>query len=545
MVKRWPFTWNAVQEILASSPPEKPTEVYAGPLRQGHTKIKTLDPSLPISALDAATIKGIEDTWMPRPELTVYDETQMRPLTADEISQKRLDKTRWMPRYFQNPMQSYDYLVYESLLKNTILGPLLWSLVRFVMGTGFKPKILLNQSSGDKKKDAKRIEKLAYIIDALESVDRQISERRPNDGRDVSFNVKITQAIYLMLGFNRSVLVHTYDERDPIRVVREKNTKPVPIKELPTGLVSFHPRDIGMIKVPPETHKIQSVQIQQIQGFVPMTDCIYLWNSQWGSPIYNAEGYGGSCLMPMIESARMIRSQVSSILPTMSENMAAGLYHIFIKPEGGTSSQRQTEYQQITSMTEFGTANVIMIDPARVSFENVNFQPKIEEVLRVFESQIKYCIACFNLPQFASFDEAAANHATAVERIQLAISVVINPLRDWIGRDFADQWYDRNFRKIYADDEELLDEIRIGIEFEDSQVETLKERAEALATLAGVGVHLDEEKTEELLAIEGLEEHTKEPEEVKAEQEALMPDDMMNQNNAQKQNSSKPTARKN
>ena len=117
-------------------------------------------------------------------------------------------------------------------------------------------------------------------------------------------------------------------------------------------------------------------------------------------------------------------------------------------------------------------------------------------------------IACFNLPQIGSYDEAAANHATAVEKIQLTISVAINPLREWIGPQI-DPWWNMNFEEIYRGEEEV-DLFRIKTDFEDLQVETLKERTESVQTLKDSGIKLDGEKLEEILRIEDLEEHMEE-----------------------------------
>ena len=59
----------------------------------------------------------VENHWMPQQQLTVFDHNTKAPLTAQEANEKRKNSPRWLPLYYQNPMQSYDYLVYESLFK--------------------------------------------------------------------------------------------------------------------------------------------------------------------------------------------------------------------------------------------------------------------------------------------------------------------------------------------------------------------------------------------------------------------------------------------
>jgi len=527
---------NKINIFKKKEKPAKLTDfiIRGGPIKGTNAKISELLPNIPSNQLTPDMTKQVEKYWMPGGGLSVYDHKEKIPLTAAVAAKRHIDEKRWMPQYYQNPMQGYDYLVYESLLKNTILGPLAWSLVKFIIGTGFAPALELRNPSGDPKKDAELIKKHEYIINNLKYIDRCISEKSDEDGVDISFKMKMTNLIHNMLTFNRSCAVYQYDTKNPIKLnplgpqnegseksttkpqtAKEKKKNPKGVKEypnIPTGLVDFHPRDIGIVKISPTSKKMESVQINQIQGFVDYDQMIYMWNSQHAAPIHNAKYYGGSILMPMIEPARLIRTQVSSILPAVSENMAGGLYHIFVEPEGGTEAQRILEYESITQAAEFGTANVFMLAPDRVKYENVNFDPKIGDLITVFDTQIKYIIACFNLPQIGSYDEAAANHATAVEKIQLTISTAINPMREWIGEDFGRQWYNRNFLEIYREDyPEIVDLFRIKVDFEDLQVETLKERAETIMTMKDAGINIDIEKTEELMQIEGLKDHIEEP----------------------------------
>jgi hypothetical protein len=229
---------------------------------------------------------------------------------------------------------------------------------------------------------------------------------------------------------------------------------------------------------------------------------IYLWNSDYAAPIWNSKYYGGSMMMPVIDAARVIRSTISSIIPAINENMVGGLYHIFIEPQGGTEAQKKEEYESITQATEFGTSNVFMISPDRVQYENVNFDPKISELIDMFQMLVKYILANANVPQIGFFDEAAANHATAVEKIQLTISTVINPMREWIGDEIARQWYNRIFEELYGEEDEVRKTFRIKVAFDDLQVETLKERAEGLEILER-RAPLSHEKAEEILQIDG------------------------------------------
>lgn len=494
--------WQKLLPWTAPKPTEKLSSysIYCGPLKDNETEILDLLPSMVGNQMTSDIQRTIEQKWKPNPQLTVYDQSAGRALTAAEASEKRSAGNRWMPIYFQNPLQSYDYMVYESLVKNTLLGPVMRTLVKFIMGTGFRPELELRMPSNDAKADAKLVKDGEEIISKLNLVDRAVSEKADTDGIDISFERKMTNMIQNMLIYNRSCGVFVYDTKNPIEIDGKK------YPQLPVNIVDFHPRDMGLVKISPTSHKMTDLQINQITGFVSTDEMIYLWNSEYGGPIWNSKYYGGSMMMPMIDPARIIQSQMASILPAISDNMATGLYHIFVEPQGGTETQKLEEYRSITENVEFGTSNVFMIDPERVKYENVNFDPKIGELIELFNMLVKYILAAANVPQIGMFDEAAANHATAVEKIQLTISTVINPMREWIGEEIARQWYNRIYKVLYSDNEELLKRFRIKVVFDDLQIETLSERAESLETVER-RAPLTHEKAGEILQIDGYEDN--------------------------------------
>jgi len=486
--------WTAPKRLLTSSD----FHIYAGPLQKNDKKIFDLIPNMNPNELTPDILSTVEEKWLPNPSLTVYDQHSKKALSALEAITKRKENPRWMPLYYQNPLQSYDYIVYESLMKNTLLGPVMATLMKFLMGTGFQPELELRNPTGDAEKDKKTLEAGKQIISDLEFVDRAVTEKGTTDGIDIPFKQKITNMIQNMLVFNRSAGVFIYDNENPIEIRGKK------YPEIPIGIEDFHPRDIGIVKISPESHKMVAVQINQIRDFVKTDDMIYFWNSEAGASIWNAKYYGGSMLMPMINPARIIQKQITNIWPAISQNMAGGLYHIFVAPQGGTAAQKGVEYSSLTTSNTFGTSSVFMIDPERVQYENVNFDPKISELLEMFTTMVKYILALANVPQIGFYDEAAANHATAVEKIQLTISTVINPRRVVIGNDIASQWYNRVFKVIYKDNKKFLDTYIIKVVFKDLQIETLKERAESLEIIER-RAKLTHEKAGEILQIDNYE----------------------------------------
>ena len=477
--------------------------IRCGPLKGNQQKILDLEPGLSTESLMTPEHRSlIEQTWEPKPQLTVFDHTEKKSLTAAQAVSMRTKNSKWMPMYYQNPMQSYDYLVYESLFKNTIIGPVMTQLVKFIVGTGFEPQLELRNPTNDKEADKKLIESNIEIINKLKYIDRCINEKSDEEGIDSTLQVKLSNLILNMLVFNRGCAVFGYDEDHPITIDGKTYA------DIPTSLTEYHPRDMGLIKISPVNQKMISLQIQQRNQLVKVNDMIYLWNSEFSAPIYLSKYYGGSMCMPMISAARLMQNQLTKVLPATCENMGAGLYHTYIEPAGGTEEQKELEYQSITQATSYGTASVFMIDPERVRTDPINFDPKIQELMGMFGDMVKYITATAKLPQIGFFDEAAANHATAVEKIQLTMSTSINPTREWIGDEFARQWYNRIFRILYKDDKTSLDTFRIKVSFEDLQVETLMERTKSVSELNDVGIKLDDEKLEELLQIEGMADHT-------------------------------------
>jgi len=81
------------------------------------------------------------ETWTPHMQLSVWDGDADIPhaLSAAQITVKRQENQRWLPRYYVNPMQSLDLITFEALSRSTFGGPLMQAVIKFVLGTGFRP----------------------------------------------------------------------------------------------------------------------------------------------------------------------------------------------------------------------------------------------------------------------------------------------------------------------------------------------------------------------------------------------------------------------
>lgn len=74
---------------------------------------------------------------------------------------------------------------------------------------------------------------------------------------------------------------------------------------------------------------------------------------------------------------------------------------------------------------------------------------------------------------------------TMIGKIQLAISTVINPMREWINRSISPQSYDKWFRLMNYKDEELLKKFRIIMKFEDLNIAEWFDTIEATLEVDG------------------------------------------------------------
>lgn len=393
------------------------------------------------------------------------------PLTAAEATRRRQEHPNWMPFYYANPMQDLDYMVIEQLTRNTILGSLTNTLSKFIVGQGFKPELELIKPSGNDEQDREEIEAQQDIIDDLIAIDSLVGEG------DVDFKDKVTALITCTNTFNRAALIFGYSS----------DNKPVEINGrryvgIPTSVKFAHPRDLGMIKVDPATWKLLAVQWRNAYSMIPANDMIYLWNPVVSATTRGSWLYGDSMILPMIDAARTLRKNIGVNFPAMAEVSWAGSAILWVRPRGTTDSQKQQEWSDITSRFVRGAPNVMLESPEDVKVDTLEFNPKVNEFVNMNDSLIKYCIAVLGLPHSLFYDEDSSNRATMLGKIQLAISVTINPLRSWIGRMIAEQWYQRNFKIIceQSNRKDLLKKFRVKMVYSDLHIEEWFDRIEAV-----------------------------------------------------------------
>ena len=413
---------------------------------------------------------------MPSQEIYPIDEKDYSVLSAAETARRR--RKNIMPNMYANPMQYLDYRIYQTLMRTTFVGSLVDSLVKYIIGSGFKPELELINPDEDHEKNKNEIDRHQDIITKLRRIDDQVS--RSDEGHlDTPFRQKIASLITSCLAYNRGALIFDYDH--PVEIDGKK------YGEIPSNLHYAHAMDLGIITLDPQTRRLTHCQWRQAlgSGMIPAQDMIYLWNPVTSSKVSNADFYGISILSPLISATKILRKLLSDDFPAMAENAWAGLFLLVARNDGNTEQSKRDEYSALTTNLTPGKPGVLVKNPEDVAAHNINFNPKVTEFLTLFESMIKLCISTVGLPQVGFYDESAANRATLIGKIQLTMRTNIDPMREWIGESIAAQWYDRWFRVMYKDQPEILEKFRIRLSWDDLHIAEWYDSIEAMLELDG------------------------------------------------------------
>ena len=479
-----PLTYEGFRKYIEET---KEVETLAG--KKTETKISHASGPIPNYAklIETASLnpdveydENIINNWSPHMSLSVADSISGNPLSGAEVDNFRNSNRNWVPNYFVNPMQDLDYLVIQAIARSTFVGPLMEAITKFQVGTGFKPELELINPDKDEDINEKAIEENQDVIDTLLGIDAQIDfdEDDPDHELDVPLIEKYAAITTVKNMFNRSALIFGYDKKIKVNGIV--------YKEIPSTLTFTHARDLGIIQVNPITRRMQSVQWRNAYYMVPTKGMIYMWNPWISAKTRNAWYYGDSLVMPMLDAGRVVRKNIGVNFNAMSEATWSGLFLMAIKPQGQDLAEKEAEYNQVVKNMVRGGPNVLLEDPDNVKFQNVDFNPKVKEFQELTEAMLRYQVACTGMPHSMFYDESTSNRATMIGKIQLAMSTVINPMRESDGRLFSGQWWQRWFRLIYKDKKpDLLKKFRIKMVFEDLRIEEWFDKVEAANEVDG------------------------------------------------------------
>ena len=401
------------------------------------------------------------DTHVPLLQMQYYDPDTEKVLTDEQVTSAR--RNNKLKPIFYNPNQSIDYIVLEALTKNTIVGPIVNTFTQFLVGTGFSPEIELINPTDDSKKDQETLKKYQSVIDDLKAVERDIEANN-----DISFSEYITMLIDTTVTFGRGAII--YDD-----YTKYKN-------KIATTLKFAHPRDLSITVFNPDSWRLDSV-LWQFGGTqtVKADDMIYLFNPLVSAKYHNAWEYGGSMILPMLDAARTLRKIISVDFPAMAEATWAGMFILGIRPTGQTMDKKREEYQAVAEGLVRGAPNILMENPEDMSFNTVDFTPKVNEFKDLTDFLIKYCVATLGLPN-SIFIDSGSDRASARANIQLVMATTIEPIRARLSRQINRQTYQKWFEVLHP---ELKNEIKIRFAWNNLQVSEWYDRIASVLELDG------------------------------------------------------------
>ena len=277
---------------------------------------------------------------VPRQGMYPIDEKDYSVLSAAETARRR--RRNVMPNMYANPMQHLDYRIYQTLLRHTFVGALMDSLVKYIIGSGFKPELELINPDEDHEKNKNEIDRHQDIITKLRRIDDQVS--RSDEGHlDTPFRQKIASLVTSCLAYNRGALIFDYDH--PVEIDGRKYS------EIPSNLHFAHAMDLGIITLDQQTRRLTHVQWRQAlgSGAIPTSEMVYLWNPATSSKVSNADFYGISMLSPLIPATKLLRKLLSDDFPAMAENAWAGLFLLVARNDGNTEQSKKEEYSALTT----------------------------------------------------------------------------------------------------------------------------------------------------------------------------------------------------
>ena len=457
--------------------------------------INRSDTGIKVDEEDEGIIKQLNAAYMAAHPKAVYDpeiiynwdpylklvpanhENKGIPYTSEQLSAKKKDSVAignpWNPNYFINPYQDLDYMMIEGALKTTFVGAEMNALTRFIVGKGFRPELELINPDKDEQKNAETLAKYTKVLDFLKSIDRYVDRRVP--GRiNMPLIELMTALIDTTNSFNRSALMFIYDKEHPFK---DEDGKEWPL--VPTTLRHAHPRDLGIIETDPLTQGLVSVQWNYNFQQISVDDMIYLWNPLVSAKYHNATFYGGSMVLPMLDAARTVRSLIGDDFPAMARNTWAGVPIITVDPEGASVEDREAEYGNLVGRFVVGGINIFLKHPDQVRVDNINLDPKVLEFQKLSDFLLRYSVASVGLPQTLFFDETTSTRSTMLGKIQLAMSVQIEPIRESINRQVNPQWYQKWLEMKYAGTD-ILKIVKAKLVWEDLHVEKWFDKVEAV-----------------------------------------------------------------
>ena len=430
------------------------------------------------------------------------------------------------PKYWLNPYQYQDYIIFQDNYANTIAGRIIDIIVYFTLANGIKPKLEVK----DKKKfkdDEEIVKAMAdaeWVLDAIEQIEKNISangEPKPFVSLDAQKNLKYipiytvtgdeegdlpsydtnlqqkwASACTLGLTYGRTAVVPNVDENDDkVEVMIAGKKKEY--QGIPKILQLIHPRDLGFNHVDPRTWKLLGMQLYN-SNWILKPDQMIFWEWNPNNPVYGSLYYGYSLQQSMMGSARSLRRIIEVDFPLIAKTRWSGMYWLFFKRKGEGLTTAEQEHAAILKNIRLDGINISLEDDPMndVKIEKIDLDPKIQELIEMCRFMIQYMMAQVGMPQGLLFGEEALNRATLIGKIKSFVQGPIRKYRRWFLDGVSEQWYARLAQTMAIQDDEVkkvLDQFNVVADVEEFVLEDWNDLIQPFMMLSQLNPFKDDE----------------------------------------------------
>ncbi len=462
------------------------------------------------------------------------------------------------PKFFMNPYQALDYIVLQDIWMHTICGTVIDVLVAFTWGKGIHPVLKLNdedkvvikkiketkavskapeqgpetekekpeQKAGqtepepepeeteedsptmeEVERDETKEEAIARVLnenkkllEPLVAIDESFSDPNGEDPwLDESFQMKGAALVRNHWIYGRDLMTKEYfPERT---FVWDKKRFP----GIPNVLKVLHPRDIGFVQIDQPTLKLKGCSLMFATDVILAADMIYMEHAP-DSPIYNGKYYGYSKMHRMIGHGRALRKLIDRDFPNVASIGYAGFSIIAFKEDTkGTPKELDQNTTFVNTMTVGSPNATTLKDPEHdMKVHNVDTDPKISEMIEMAHFHAEAAAKSAEVPTTLISKEKDPNRDTLLGVLRIFNENVVRRERIKIGKVFQQQWYMPNWRVIYHDKKDILEEFHVEAEFDDFKLEAWDDLVAGVVELSKLNP-LTAEAIGDLLGIENYE----------------------------------------
>ena len=387
---------------------------------------------------------------------------------------------RFQPTHYQNPHQGLDDFVIEAVSTGTFWQSCMNFLMQMVMGKSVRPKIILkNPDPRDYVKNRERLEELKWIEETLAERDRLIGPL-PGDrvGRQTFFDL-VQELVRCAMTYNRGCLRIARRGEMEYRGVRLINT--------PVALQFVHGRELGMIETD-DAGDLKWTWWNLSGQELEWPEMVYLWNSVHGEQRSGTKWYGNTPIDAVLNDLRLAYHILSVHAPAAARALYGGTVIIPVDLTSLSDSRREREMRRITSNLVQGGYSVIARNPADVDVKPVQTNVRPEGLVELLRHCYMSVAAALGVPISMVFDESASNRATLSGKMVMAMKSTVQPIRDWVNREIAPQWYGEALQEILAStgNQGLAAEIDVIVEFDDTELASEEKVMEGVKAIAGL-----------------------------------------------------------